>query len=135
VRTQASRGKLETSTAASRFLNSQALQGVAQMAHAYRRVQKLVAHLSAIPFNATHMQNMPRLALVPKPGTWEYEQWLSTLRSFPNNTAGGRLLVEWIRFFQASGPSVNRALRRFLVISAHLTAPAYPHTLQIIEVN
>ncbi len=91
------------------------------MLRAYRRVEVLVGHLRLSPALDTVALVATGRALVPLPGTLQHEDWMRTLASARPGSVGEAVLREWSRMFWQSGPAIKAALRRFLVLSAHLS--------------
>ncbi len=91
------------------------------MLRAYRRVEVLVGHLRLSPALDTVDAVAAGRALVPLPGTLQHEDWMRTLVSARPGSVGAAVLREWSLMFWQSGPAIKAALRRFLVLSAHLS--------------
>mmetsp|Transcript_6249 Transcript_6249/g.11113 ORF Transcript_6249/g.11113 Transcript_6249/m.11113 type:complete len:127 (-) Transcript_6249:100-480(-) len=100
---------------------------------AYRRISCLHRHISASSIghgtvdSAGGSSLVSPGALIPMPGTFENFQWQRTLTA--QGSRGMQVLNEWMVFFHQSGPAVSKALRRFLVLSSHLSEPPSYHPL------
>jgi len=114
------------------------LEDLHRLAQALRRVNHFARHLRASVNACTGVagssfsQDLSK-ALVPMPGTWHHEHWLEVLARQSNGSLGAFVLSQWMQFFFKSGPRMRRALRRLLVLSAHVSAQ--PFQFVPIEVN
>merc|ERR1712137_812112 len=107
---------------AAHFPDQSFLRGVL----ACRRIEVLTKHL--LPYDSKSrsypissvVPEVSELALVPLPGTFEYDHWLNMLEQSKPNSIGIRTLNEWTKGFSASSHELSRALHRIRVLSYHL---------------
>mmetsp|Transcript_7158 Transcript_7158/g.8222 ORF Transcript_7158/g.8222 Transcript_7158/m.8222 type:complete len:146 (-) Transcript_7158:318-755(-) len=86
---------------------------------AFRRVETITNHL--LPYKPSPLEAQSQLALVPLPGTFEFDQWLNVLEQSRPDSVGLKTLSEWKKGFSASSTGLSRALHRIRIMAAHLT--------------